>query len=353
MKQSHPWQRKAVLWSAPLLLTAAVVVGLVVAQPMSLAWPGGEGVVEPGADTAQIDVAVRLAAARLDQSIDAAQRVAGQRAAARDARRLVSQVEISASAAASSSQIIAQVRYKLRAEQDVHTVCSLYGLELEELAAMNPTRDLGAVAEGDELVIYRRPAEHRSYSRGTPNRGRLIDGVPMPEDPRAWVVKNPRYAWGTASTVRSIVLGMRHVAAVMPGGTIPMVADLSRRGGGRLRPHRSHQSGRDADITFYDAYPGPAQGFRRETTYSLDVERQWALFSYWIERDMVEYIFVDRRLIRSLQQHAASIGTPPSLMELAFGRTGRSGIIRHEPGHSDHLHVRFRCAEHDQACHSL
>jgi hypothetical protein len=344
--------RTGALWSLPLLV-AAILAVIFLRQTISEAWQGtGIEEAQSHAD-AHIDVATRLATVRSRSALDAALHAAGARAAAREARRLVSQVEISAAAAAASSQIIAQVRYKLRAEQDVHTVCSLYGLDLEELSVMNPTQDLGTVAEGDELVIYRRPAEHRSYSRGTPNRGRLVDGVPMPENERAWIVKNPRYAWGTASTVRSIVLGMRHVAAILPGGTIPMVADLSRRDGGRLRPHRSHQSGRDADITYFDSYPGPAGGFRRETSYSLDYERQWELFTYWIERDMVEYIFVDRRLIRGLSQYATSIGASPSLMEMAFGRSGRHGIIRHEPGHSDHLHVRFQCAEHDRACHSL
>ena len=32
------------------------------------------------------------------------------------------------------------------------------------------------------------------------------------------------------------------------------------------------------------------------------------------------------------------------------GRDQQAGIIRHAPGHRDHVHVRFACAAHDREC---
>jgi hypothetical protein len=299
------------------------------------------------------DVAVRLAVIRAQDARLAASVEAGTRSARRSARSIVSQVEVSAAEVAGNQNVIGHVAYQVQAGQDVHAVCELYGLTLAELAAMNPDVDLGSLAADQALTVYRRPADLVSYSRGAPNRGRLVEGVPMPHDPSAWIVRNPRYSWGTGSTVEGIVHGLRFVATRLPGGTIPLVADLSRRSGGTLRPHRSHQSGRDADITYFNQTPGPADRFVRVTSATMDHPRQWALFRYWIEHEMVDYVFSDYRLIRSLYQYASSIGEPQAIMEAAFGRAGRPGILRHERGHSDHLHVRFSCSEHDPVCRTL
>ena len=165
-----------------------------------------------------------------------------------------------------------------------------------------------------------------------------------------WIVRNPRYSWGTPSTVMALVQGLTSTAMEFPGGTIPLVADLSARYGGRLRPHRSHQSGRDADVTYYTTTPGPSAGFRHVPPSQLDVQRQWHLYRYWIENQMVEYVFTDRRMIPRLAMQAIEDGTPSDIYEAAFGRRGSEGIIRHERGHSDHLHVRFSCAPDDSIC---
>jgi penicillin-insensitive murein endopeptidase len=61
-----------------------------------------------------------------------------------------------------------------------------------------------------------------------------------------------------------------------------------------------------------------------------------------ISRTDVQYIFVDRRLQRLLRSYAEAIGEDRAWLESVFdGIPGEPAIIRHEPGHDTHFHVRF------------
>jgi murein endopeptidase len=226
-----------------------------------------------------------------------------------------------------------------------------YNLALEELAALNSDKPLDAARDGDRLVVYRRNTDAPPESRGRPNRGRLINGVPMPEGDY-WIVRNPAYGYGTDGTVTELVRGFTHVATVMPGAPTPMIGDLSRRYGRSFPPHRSHQSGRDVDFAFYHRDPTRSQQFTYMSSQTLDVERQWELFRYWYERGVLEYLFVDRRLIRALRRHAIERGASEQLLLDMFGPNGGGGIMRHSPGHANHVHVRFVCEDGDSTCRS-
>ena len=131
--------------------------------------------------------------------------------------------------------------------------------------------------------------------------------------------------------------------------------DLSNEEGGRMRGHRSHQSGRDADIGYYNNCEGgercPYEEFDAD---ELDEELTWELISYWIERDLVQYIFMDYSYQRELYRWLESEGYDEDDLEDWFqypnGRHTARGIIRHESNHADHMHVRFACPEGDEDC---
>jgi murein endopeptidase len=266
-----------------------------------------------------------------------------------DGHRIGFDVAESAARFTQSSRFVEAVHYRLPDGTGLNHVLDAFTMTLPELAMLNPGVDLGALQGGRYVTVYRRGQAQPSLSQGAPNRGRLHGGVPMPQGDH-WMVRNPRYSWGTPSTVMALVQGLTSTAMEYPGGTIPLVADLSARHGGRLRPHRSHQSGRDADVTYYTTTPGPSPGFRHVPASQLDVQRQWHLYRYWIENNMVDYVFTDRRMIPALAMQAIEDGTPAHIYDAAFGRRGTGGIIRHERGHSDHLHVRFSCAADDPIC---
>ena len=97
-----------------------------------------------------------------------------------------------------------------------------------------------------------------------------------------------------------------------------------------------------------------------EITHPLDLTANWTFIESLVGRSrsesQVEYIFVDYRLQRRFYKHARKNGWSVKALERVFqyrakgkgGRRSLRGIIRHEPGHRDHYHIRFKCAEGDE-----
>ena len=133
------------------------------------------------------------------------------------------------------------------------------------------------------------------------------------------------------------------------------IHDISDRDGGRLRDHKSHQNGRDADISYYQAQcPRSGCRFAEFRSSELDVARQWALLEHWLRRGQAEMIFIDYRLQANLYRYAKRRGVPKSQLDRWIqyprGKYEPQGVIRHFPNHEDHLHVRFVCPYSDLKC---
>lgn len=181
----------------------------------------------------------------------------------------------------------------------------------------------------------------RSVSLGRPNAGALTSAVQMPEDPR-WELVVPQHAWGTQETVDGIARAVESVHEVH-GEAHPLhIGDLSRRFGGPLYPHRSHQSGRDVDLGYY-YLPGKAAWYQRASKRTLDVARTWTLVRALITRSDVEYIFIDRAVQKLLREHALSLGEDKEWLATVFQYKSiqPGAIVRHTWGHATHMHVRF------------
>jgi penicillin-insensitive murein endopeptidase len=118
------------------------------------------------------------------------------------------------------------------------------------------------------------------------------------------------------------------------------IGHLSAQRGGPLSPHKSHQSGRDADIGYY--YTTNSPWFARATAANLDRARTWALVKAFAEGD-VEMIFIDSSIQRLLRDWALSHGESRATVEriIQVGSPNRWSVVRHIPGHATHLHVRF------------
>ena len=173
-----------------------------------------------------------------------------------------------------------------------------------------------------------------SVSIGFADRGRVLNAVQMPRDP-AWIVERPQYAWATRETVEDLELAFRAVRRQFPDSAPGRLSHMGAKDGGYLRPHRSHQSGRDADIGFY--YKGdriPPRGAPRERL--MDPARNWALLRALITETDVQMILVDRHIQAVLHKFALSIGEDARWLTQVFG-----GIVKHARSHRDHFHVRF------------
>lgn len=178
-----------------------------------------------------------------------------------------------------------------------------------------------------------------SISVGFAHDGRLINGQQFPAgDRRAWVVISPGNAFGTTETVRYVVTAAEHVKAAHPDAFPLRVNGLSAREGGHLRPHRSHQNGRDVDLGFYyPSDPPPRVGARERV---MAVDQNWSLIRALVTLTDVQVILVDRRVQEVLYDYALSIGEDQAWLDTLF-RGGRDSIIQHAPRHRDHFHVRF------------
>jgi murein endopeptidase len=228
-----------------------------------------------------------------------------------------------------------------------------YGFDEEYLQGLNPGVDFDRIREESRILIYRFDPENPGESVGKSNRGRLVNGMPMIDGPY-WRVRFHNESWGTPESVSHIVRGLTHVANVMPGGRKVAIGDLSYQSGGYMPPHRSHRSGRDADLAYYSISEASSEDFwNARWSSDLDAERQWELFRYWIDSNIVSYIFVDYQIQKRLYWTALRNGEDKEFLDEVFQYprwSGGKALIRHIPGHDDHLHVRFRCSAADTRC---
>ena len=219
--------------------------------------------------------------------------------------------------------------------------------------------ELGVVSDGTSISV------------GKPSHGYLIDGVRLPDHGEGfttrevWRARDNRY--GTDELIDLVVGVARRMRRQVPG--VPLVvADLSGQGGGeRYAFHRSHQSGRDADLLYYlrDASGQPFEpdamhvfdtgGRARDGSgLTVDVPRTWLLVRELITAPEapVQWIFIYEPLARRLLDHAARTGEPEALI-------ARARKTLRQPGdsarHDDHMHVRVYCSPTDRAygCHDI
>ncbi|MGZ6125349.1 MAG: peptidoglycan-binding protein, partial [Myxococcales bacterium] len=150
------------------------------------------------------------------------------------------------------------------------------------------------------------PASLGSVSVGFADRGRLLNAVQMPRDP-AWIVERPELSFATRETVDALALAFRAVRREFPGSAPGRLSHVAARDGGYLRPHRSHQNGRDADVGFYYRNDRiPPRGVSREKL--MDPARNWALIHALVTETDVQMILVDRKIQAVLRKYALSIG---------------------------------------------
>ncbi len=188
-------------------------------------------------------------------------------------------------------------------------------------------------------LAQEKPEALGSASMGSPTRGSLFGGVELKDS--EGIQRAGGYGWGTESVIRSIERAVREVRRCFAGSPRLYVGDIARERGGWLKPHRSHQSGLDADLGYY--YAAQATWYQRATAQNLDVARTWALVRALIEGGNVEMIFMDVSVQRLVKAHIEALPEAERPAEDLFeSPTKRDTILRHTWGHATHFHVRFQ-----------
>jgi LysM repeat protein len=199
----------------------------------------------------------------------------------------------------------------------------------------------------------------RGQSMGSPNSGSLLHATRLPQHP-AYFIRRPERAFGAAHTVDQVRRVAIAIKRKFPRLHKLAVGDLSVKRGGKITMHSSHQSGRDVDLGFYfkKRPAGYPQEFVVATSSNIHFKATWEMITRLAqtaeERGGVEKMFLNYKTQRMLYKMAHKRGIPKQTLERIFqyprGIGTHEGLIRHEPGHDEHIHVRFKCPKNDSGC---
>lgn len=254
------------------------------------------------------------------------------------------------------------VVHEVAAGESLSKIAKLYGLTLDELRAQLPkpsegqgdpnllrigtrielTLDDGIVRgfRPDDLVRKPESVAHVDVAPNVVATARLPEGL-------GYRIKRPHLAFGSERTVALLVEVFERYRRHAKGGPLINVGDISRKGGGRLKGHRSHRRGVDVDIGLVlKGEDANVARFLNATPDNLDVRRTWLLVRELLETGEVRYIFLDYRVQAQLYEYALEHGVEERQLDEWFqyprGIGRNHGIVRHWRNHRNHLHVRFR-----------
>jgi murein endopeptidase len=181
------------------------------------------------------------------------------------------------------------------------------------------------------------PEQLGSISIGFVDEGRLINAEKFPKGDE-WILVSPDRAWATSETIQYVVKAIKQVRAEYPAAPPLRVNQISAKEGGYLRPHKSHQNGRDVDLGFYYPTVDPIRVRAREK--HIDVAKNWALIKALVMQTDVQFVLVDNRIQKVLFDYALAQGENRAWLDSIF-HAGKDSIVKHARRHRDHFHVRF------------
>jgi len=248
--------------------------------------------------------------------------------------------------------------------QTLAGIAKRYGCTVGEMKKANQleSTDLDA---GEKLVIPDCDDHPKAVkivtgqSIGRPWRGRLTRPAELP-DGKGYHIRRPWRAFGATHVIGYIARAIAEQRKQFPKEHVLAVGDISQKRGGEISDHHSHQSGRDVDMgLFYKKKPdGYPESFVTADESNLDCEKTLALIEAFARTHDkpggVQMIFLDFEvqgiLYRWARKHGVDEDRLDWLFQFPHGRGVIDGIVRHEPNHSDHFHVRFQCPPDDDGC---
>ena len=204
-----------------------------------------------------------------------------------------------------------------------------------------------------------RPIAH-GQSVGVPWAGRLQHATALPPG-EGYFIRRPERAYGTQTTIELTERAISETLDAFPDQHVLAIGDISAASGGLITQHRSHQSGRDIDVgLFYREQPtGYPASFIHADEDNLDCAATFKLLESFLatadDDGGVQMVFLDFDVQGILYDWALDHGISERRLERIFqyphGRGSSEGIVRHEPNHDNHMHVRFKCPAEDTGCH--
>lgn len=161
-------------------------------------------------------------------------------------------------------------------------------------------------------------------------------------------------SYGHPALILMLGRSAKELQRVAPGSVL-LVGDISDENGGPLSGHRSHQSGRDADVAFYALDENGkrvtldrfvkfgADGKAVDGSgYQFDDWRNWLLVQSWVRdrRAGLSHIFVSRALRQRLIGYASK---QPAFKKYVSEVSALLKQPEEAEPHDDHFHVRVSC----------
>ena len=250
------------------------------------------------------------------------------------------------------------------------SIAKQYDVEAKKLENWN--RRLGKTVNAKEKVVFWREPPPPSalataglaaklaqirvraggLSIGRASRGRLVRGVELPERPDLYTRRKPDESWGSSHTIAQLMAAVTRFRHETGFDRAVVIGGISKARGGRFRPHKSHQSGRDIDIRMPLTAAG--EGKKHTSAGDIDWRATWQLIHAFIVGGQVEYVFLEHSLQKRLYKAAREAGATKEQLAQWLQWPNRpktnKGLIRHVKGHVVHFHVRIRCAENEKFC---
>jgi hypothetical protein len=258
--------------------------------------------------------------------------------------------------------------------EDWLAIANLYSTTVDKLRTFNPK--LGdRLKPNDELTLW---IEGGQFGTQTPNPedlpifivpegsssgGKVTEGTlhnPVQLLPSKLAsVRCASHAFATNHTVSTLLHGIAAFRSEGYNGEV-MVADLSLRDGGGYGRHKSHQSGRDADLWLLPKRRQFRKGCNNCTTDScrpepeeVDWQTEWKFIRALHSTGQVKEIFLSHWLQKELYEAALALGESKEDLKklIQYPRPkGMPALVMHSDGHIHHIHVRFKCDPTDTMC---
>jgi murein endopeptidase len=130
-----------------------------------------------------------------------------------------------------------------------------------------------------------------------------------------------------------------------------VLGTMSRRHGGPMLGHLSHQTGRDLDVRL--PLKGNMPATFEVTPRRVDWLAVWHLVGALADTGAVAAVFLDyeaQKLIdKAARKSGASAEERRRVLQYPHGAKA-GGLVRHSPGHEAHMHIRFTCGALEPEC---
>ena len=160
--------------------------------------------------------------------------------------------------------------------------------------------------------------------------------------------------WGTPELVQLVKQCGAYYRRYFSRKYAPIpIGDLSSRKGGRLKSHKSHQSGRDVDVGFMRKKPLSKGYFKNTSPRQMNMYAQWVVLKCFLDSPQTQMIFIERSLVRALKKYVKRIYKKRKkklTKYLSFFPGGKNKAIYPDKVHKSHMHVRIACPKGDRRC---